>query len=719
MAGRKRTFAFGLVLAGLVSGVEARAQTALPASLIADRVTYDRDSGQLVAAGNVEVLYQGRVLRAEAITYDEKAGQILATGPIQLTDPERGVILAGDAALSPDIQNGLIESAQVLIAGKLQVAAAEARRTDGRYTTLYRSIASSCEICEDGSAPTWALRASRVTQDTLAQRIYFENATLEVYGIPVGYLPRLSIPDPALRRASGVLMPEAQHSDIYGFGVKVPYYMVLDPSSDATLTPFIASKGAKILEGEYRRRYANGGFDFNGAIAFDDGMGGTPGRGVAYADGIFSLGNFGLGEGFITDFDLALVSDDDFLTQFDYSDTDLLTSTARIMRTREEDYFELGTIAFQSLRENEDTGTIPFILPDFQYRLLVETPGIGGRLGIDAQSLGVIRQDGQDVFRAGGDLDWSRDWVLPHGVLMRAGALAGVDIYQVWDDPDGEDGLKARTDPNVNVELRWPVARSGAGATHVIEPIVQLIYSDTLGDNDVPNNDSTLVEFDETNLFSLNRFSGQDRIETGLRANVGMNYTRYDPDGWTMGLTLGRVIRAQPDPDFYQSTGLAGRWSDIVAAISLDFGTDFSLVNRALFASDLSFNRNEFVVSYDGDRGAMSTSYVYLAEGYNPYYGEQPEINEFGFDASYRFLANWEISGLWRYDMASGENLRAGGGLTYGNDCAEFDLSVSRRYTSSTNVPASTSVGFNVRLAGLGGSGEQEWPAKVCVARKT
>ena len=86
---------------------------------------------------------------------------------------------------------------------------------------------------------------------------------------------------------------------------------------------------------------------------------------------------------------------------------------------------------------------------------------------------------------------------------------------------------------------------------------------------------------------------------------------------------------------------------------------------------------------------------------------------------TYRFHPNWEVRGLWRYDVASSSNLRAGAAITYGNECAEFDLSVSRRYTSSDNLPPSTSIGFNVRLAGIGEAKEREWPARVCMARGT
>ena len=99
-------------------------------------------------------------------------------------------------------------------------------------------------------------------------------------------------------------------------------------------------------------------------------------------------------------------------------------------------------------------------------------------------------------------------------------------------------------------------------AADVVQPIAQLIWSDILGSRaTVPNEDSQLPEFDETNLFSANRFPGRDRYETGLRANLGVTYDRIAPGGWEFGLTLGRVLQADPNPDMPEGTGLAGRWS--------------------------------------------------------------------------------------------------------------------------------------------------------------
>ncbi|MBP7002847.1 LPS assembly protein LptD [Amaricoccus sp.] len=725
MAEPRPLLAAALALA-LVAGAAAAQQAApapeQPVALAADSVSYDDATGLLVAEGNVEVLYQGRILRAPRIVYDRNADRVRAEGPIVLVDPDSGVLLAERAELTPDLADGLVEGARVLIADQLQIAAVEAQRREGRFVTLDRVIASSCTVCPGNPTPTWAIRAGRVTEDEVAQRIYFDNARLEVFGLAVAWLPWMSIPDPRAKRASGFLAPIFLNSEIYGAAMKTPYYYVIGPSADMTVTPFATTKGGLLTEGEYRRRFAHGSLDVGGVLALDDGLdddiGGDSTRWFLYGNGDYQLGR-----GFVFDFDASIVSDDVFLKQFDYSDADLLTSTARIARTRAKDYLRLEGIAFQSLLEDEDKRTVPAVLPDLVYRRMLEADVAGGRLAYDVALLGMTRELGQSMVRGTGAFDWRGDWTLAMGLRAHATASAALDAYRVWSDADDANETTydgdplGRATPLAAVELRWPWVRRGAtGADQVIEPIAQVVWSDSLGDTDVPNEDSELPEFSYANLFALNRFPGRDRLETGLRANLGVQYTRTDPKGWSLGATLGRVLRASDLDQFPEGTGLDGRWSDWVGLLTVGFDWGLTLSNRMLVQSDMDFTRNEFAVQYDGERGRLGASYIYLAEDdSNPYLGPQPETSEFGLGARYRVHPNWEIRGNWRFDAASGSNVRAGAGITYGNDCAEIDLSVSRRYTSSANLPPATTIGFGVRLAGLGASGSAEWPPRACV----
>ncbi len=65
--------------------------------------------------------------------------------------------------------------------------------------------------------------------------------------------------------------------------------------------------------------------------------------------------------------------------------------------------------------------------------------------------------------------------------------------------------------------------------------------------------------------------SGSDAVEQGARANIGIGWTRHDPDGWSLGLTAGRVFREQDFGQFGPASGLAGRSSDWLVSASLDW----------------------------------------------------------------------------------------------------------------------------------------------------
>src|SRR5204862_406003 len=85
------------------------------------------------------------------------------------------------------------------------------------------------------------------------------------------------------------------------------------------------------------------------------------------------------------------------------------------------------------------------------------------------------------------------------------------------------EGIYGRSYASVNT---W------VGVRQVFEPIVQAILAPFGGNpNTIPNEDSASFEFDETNLFSYNKFPGDDRVETGPRMNAGVRYAAYFEDG--------------------------------------------------------------------------------------------------------------------------------------------------------------------------------------------
>ena len=92
----------------------------------------------------------------------------------------------------------------------VRLSAVEARRVDGRINTLSKAVYSPCRVCVEDPTPLWRIRARRVIHDETEKRIHYEDATFDVMGVPVAWLPWFSHADPTLDRASGFLVPEFQ-----------------------------------------------------------------------------------------------------------------------------------------------------------------------------------------------------------------------------------------------------------------------------------------------------------------------------------------------------------------------------------------------------------------------------------------------------------------------------------------------------------------------------
>ena len=259
-------------------------------------------------------------------------------------------------------------------------------------------------------------------------------------------------------------------------------------------------------------------------------------------------------------------------------------------------------------------------------------------------------------------------------------------------------------------ELRWPLVKTeSGGAVQVLEPVVQLVWAPS-GTESIPNEDSTVVEFDEGNLFSLNRFPGSDAVERGPRANIGLSWTRIGADGLTIGATVGRVFRAGDEGQFSLGSGLDGTASDWLAAVQLA-GGGFTLTNRALFDDGFAVTKAEVRLDGRNDRAVVAASYVWAVADLT----ENRGINtsEVTVDGSYDLTPGWTASVLGRYDLIAERPSRAGLGLVFRNECILVDVSLSRRFTSSTTVQPTTSFGVSVDLLGFG-SGAEAGPARTC-----
>jgi LPS-assembly protein len=697
-----------------------------PAVLVADDV-YLEGNERLVATGNVEALYNGRRLQAQGITYDRASDTLILTGPIVIQEGEDMIILASSAEIDQDLENGILRGARLVMSDHVQLAAQEMNRTGGRYSQLVKVAVTSCRVCEDGRTPLWQIRADRVIHDQLEQQLYFENAQFRVLDTPVFYLPRLRLPDPALERATGFLVPSLFNSSLLGFGARIPYFIRLGDHRDLTLTPFITNE-TRTLELRYRQAFRNGRIEFTGAISDDDitTLGSRSQR--AY---IFGEGNFDLGNEITLRFDIEAVNDDTYLLDYSYSEKTRLDSQIELERATRDGYARAALTHFHSLRTGESNSTLPTLVADGDYEKRLFPSWTNGelRIGVDAHTHrrssnfafdGIdpdLWADGRDVTRFTLDTKYIQNWTMPGGILTQVGAGVAFDAFQI--DQAGGTSLNAANEvtPSIELELRLPLVRAGAAGTDVIEPIVQFAWVG--GSNPfIPNDENTRIEFDEGNLFSTSRFAAPDRRERGLIASYGVSWTRFMQSGWQSALAVGQLVRDEDQLEFNgvdsfsNASGLNSKLSDVLIAGQLKSDDGLVLTARSLFDGDAEATKAEARASWHNAKTALAATYIWLDR--DPIENRAATISEWAFDVSYRLSRHWTGNADWRYDVATDRSVRAGLGLTYTNECVDISLSASRRFTSSNFLAPSTDFNLTVALRGFTTKTEDRSYSRSC-----
>ncbi len=678
--------------------------------LQADELAYDQNTKIVTATGNVEVAYGERVMTADKMTYNEETGVVVAIGNVVLLEPTGDVIFAEQVELADELRDGVVQTLQVLLADNSRLAGTEAVRRNGNTTVIYKGVYSPCDVCKDESdtTPLWQIKAFRVVHNQEEQRIIYEDAFFELFGIPIAYLPFFSHPDPTVEKQSGLLAPSFGSSSDLGTFLQIPYYLVIADNIDATIAPTYMSEQGVLYETQYRHRLDSGTFEINAAAIWPtEEITSTPAE-ENFRGSLFSYGNFQLNDEWSWGFRTELTTDDTFLRRFRISTETDLTTTAYVTAVDGPNLFTAETFYFQGLLATDDPRATPIIAPLLNYHYEHPQKLLGGTGTLDVNAMVLNRNSGVDSRRLSLDFGWNAETITSTGEVYKLFSNLRGDIYHT-DNVRLDNGTLsdptavARILPTVGAEWRWPLVRGAGSTRQVIEPIVQLIYAPNTGDRDeIPDEDSLSFEFDTTNLFDVSRFAGLDRWESGSRANIGVKASLYGENGGSASFEFGQTFRLRENNTFAVTSGLQDQESDYVGRISLTPSSNFTIDHRfRLDKDDLTFRRNE--VDATARYGAVSggLGYAFFDESLSAALGEREELTGY---ASYRFAEYWSLNGSARRDITGQQTLANSVGIQYQDECLTAGLSFNQSFTRDRDIEPTNSLTFTIVLKHLGGT---------------
>ena len=671
---------------------------------------YDTDTHTVTARGHVEIDSDGRVLIADEVVYDQVHDTAVASGHVSLTDEKGNVVFADHVTLSDKMREGVLKSFAALIGKNGRMVAASATRSQGRFLEAFDASYTPCKICNQPGqrTPVWKVHASRIEYDQEKHHIVFHNAALEFFGVPLFYSPYLSEPDPSVRYASGVLTPSIGNSTYIGYFARVPVYIALSPSNDATITPIVSSRGGEVLAAEYRQRWQTGGMWLQGSIA-DNPNGGLSGRQNQFYASLFGSGRIPVDSVWRFGFDAQLTSNDTYLKRYDFSQADRLVNDLFIEGSGGRTRFAVTGYFFQGLRATDDSSVIPLALPLIEFNYIPTQKWAGGQFRFDINSVALTRNVGVDEQRFSAEARIRWPTVLPGGQLVTFQLDARGDTYRIDnDDPTALDylGLAIPTKPKLisrgvpyaALDWRWPfISSAEAGHAVILEPIVQAILQPYGGNpSGIPNEDTADFELDENNVLSFDQLPGYDLVESGPRANVGIHARATFPSG-SVDAVLGQTLRLKPDPIFGADSGQHGLISDIVGRVSIKFPPYIDFTDRIdVDRANGTVRRHEVYLTGTYGRSSLQISFVQLpAEATTLGLGQREEING---QADWNFYRNWQAFGAIRRDLLAGRMLDTELGLGYEDECLGISVAYRRKFTADRDLPPSTSIVLRFNL---------------------
>jgi LPS-assembly protein len=377
----------------------------------AAEMRFDRDKDVVEARGEVQLYYQGRILQADKVIYDRKTKRVFAEGRVKLTETDGTVAYSTRMELSDDLRDGFVESLQTETADKTFFTAPRAERSGGESTTFFNGTYTACPACKDNpdKPPFWRIRAKRIIHQNQEQMVYYEDAWLELWGMPIAYLPFFSTPDPSVKRKSGILAPRYVAKTALGVGISVPYFWAMAPHYDMTITPTVLSRQGLMGEVEWRHRLVNGAYSIRATGIFQadpDAFKAAPlGAGNQnFRGSIETKGEFHINERWRFGWDMTLLSDRWFLQDYKLPAQNLssnyfreATSTIYMTGKSERAWFDLRGYYFQGLSRSDVQAQQPFVTPVLDYNKRVplspkSSYGIGGELQIDFNFTNIARE---------------------------------------------------------------------------------------------------------------------------------------------------------------------------------------------------------------------------------------------------------------------------------------------------------------------------------------
>ena len=566
-------------------------------------------------------------------------------------------------------------------------------------STFKKSIFTLCNYRKEDKCPPWTIQASEMLHNNKNKTIYYDNAVIKVYNIPIFYFPRLSHPDPTVERRSGFLPPSLSDTKNLGLGVSVPYFFAIEKDKNFTLTSRIFTSENPLFLGEYHQAFKNSSLlaDFGYTAGYKNTSASKkPGEKSHFF--LKYVKNFLVKSGSDNSLSLTVqdVSNDKYLKLYkiksnlvDYS-TNTLESSLSFTHEKDDLFLGLNASIYETLKDSYND-KYEYIIPELTLDKNLFNDDKFGNLDLQT-NLKIHNYDTNKLSNFFiNDLNWaSKDLTSKKGIKSKLlGNIKNInyeakniDLYK--EEPTSE--LFGAFGYFTELELE----KDQGNKKHFLTPKFFVRFSP--GSMRKENDGSRL---DPISAFSLDRLDNINNFETGLTGTLGFDY-KFKNNNKDFDFSLAQIINEKENKKMSSKSSLDEKLSDLVGTASLDINDNISLnYNFAMDQNYKDLNYNEIGTSMNFN--SLNIDFNFLQEkkhiGDQEYFKTKLDYNandnsQFSFETKRNLITN----------SAEFYNLS----YEYINDCLRAGLVYRREFYTDSELEPENSLMFKITLTPFG-----------------
>ena len=577
---------------------------------------------------------------------------------------------------------------------------ANAMKSNDEGSNFNKSVFTLCELKENEKCPPWTLQASEMRHDNKNKTIYYDNAVVKIYNIPVFYTPFLSHPDPTVKRRSGLLPPTFSDSKNLGSGLAIPYFLAVDNDKNFTLTSRLFVDEHPLIIGEYHQAFKNSSFltDFG----FTEGYKNTSKTKKAGDKSHFFskfTKNFSGKSGSENTFSFKTqdISDDKYLKLYriksnlvDYN-TDVLENSIDYSHSKDDLFFGFNASLTETLKDDYND-KYEYIFPEITIDKNIFSNEKFGNLNLQS-NLKVHNYDtNKHTNFLVNDFEWtSNDFIFDSNIKSTILGnfkninyeAKNVDLYKedTTSELFGALGLLSKIDFQKNEN----------GNVHLLTPKVLLKLSPGSMRQDDKSSLLTPVS-----AFNLNRVEDINNFETGNSATLGLNYSVKKDNFDKFNFSVAQIINEKENKKHHSKSSLDEKLSDLIGDSSLVVNEKFKINYK--FAIDQNYqDLNYSDLGSNLSLGNFDINFNYIEE--SKHVGSQ---EYFKTKLEYRNKDNSLIAFETKRNLVTNSSEFYDLSYEYINDCLRAGLVYRREFYNDSELEPDNSLMFNITLVPFG-----------------